>query len=80
MAYITKSLHDDPSYRPQLLRWILWWFAYQFSKLLAPKLRHNRKPWPWDLTAAEIAGGLVGLFGEYRRSKKRVEALRRQYA
>jgi GT2 family glycosyltransferase len=80
MAYITKSLHDDPSYRPQLLRWILWWFAYQFSKLLAPKLRRNRKPWPLDLTAAEIAGGLVGLFGEYRRSKKRVEALRRQYA
>ena len=80
MAYITKSMHDDPLYRRKLLRWILWWFGYQFSKLLAPKLRRNRKPWPWDLTAVEIAGGIVGLFGEYRRSKKRIEALRRQYA
>jgi GT2 family glycosyltransferase len=80
MAFVTKSLRDDPSYRPKILRWILWWFAYQFSKLLAPYLRRNRKSWPWDLAAAEIAGGVVGLFGEYGRSRKRVEALRKQYA
>jgi GT2 family glycosyltransferase len=80
MAFVTKSLRDDPSYRPKILRWILWWFAYQFSKPIAPYLRRNRKSWPWDLAAAEIAGGVVGLFGEYARSRKRVEALRRQYA
>jgi GT2 family glycosyltransferase len=80
MAYVTKSLREDPSYRPKILHWILWWFAYQLSKLFAPYLRRNRKSWPWDLTAAEIAGGIVGLFGEYDRSRKRVEALRREYA
>ncbi len=80
MAYVTKSLRDDPSYRPKILRWILWWFGYQLSKIFTPYLRRNRKPWPWDLVAAEIAGGIVGLFGEYDRSRKRVEALRRQYA
>jgi GT2 family glycosyltransferase len=80
MAYMTKSLRDDPLYRPKILRWILWWFAYQLTKLFTPYLRRNRKPWPWDLAAAEIAGGIVGLFGEYDRSRKRIEALRRQYA
>jgi GT2 family glycosyltransferase len=80
MAYVTKSLREDPSYRPKILHWILWWFAYQLSKLFAPYLRRNRKSLPWDLTAAEIAGGIVGLLGEYERSRKRVEALRREYA
>ena len=80
MAYVTKSLREDPLYRPKILHWILWWFAYQLSKLFAPYLRRNRKSWPWDLAAAEIAGGIVGLFGEYDRSRKRVEALRREYA
>jgi GT2 family glycosyltransferase len=80
MAYVTKSLREDPSYRPKILHWILWWFAYQLSKLFAPYLRRNRKSLPWDLTAAEIAGGIVGLFGEYDRSRKRIEALRRDYA
>jgi GT2 family glycosyltransferase len=80
MAHMTKALRDDPVYRPKILRWILWWFAYQFTKLFAPYLRRNRKPWPWDLAVAEIAGGVVGLFGEYDRSRKRVEVRRRRYA
>ena len=80
MACMSKSLRHDPVYRPKILRWILWWFAYQFAKLFAPYVRRNRKPWPWDLAAAEIAGGIVGLLGEYGRSRKRVEALRRRYA
>jgi len=80
MACMTKSLRDDPAYRPKILRWILWWFGYQVAKVFAPYLRRNRKPWPWDLAAAEIAGGIVGLLGEYDRSRKRVEALRRRYA
>ncbi len=80
MAYVSKSLRTDPSQRPQIRRWILWWFAYQLSKVIAPFLRLDRRPWPWDLVAAEIAGGIVGLLGEYDRSVSRVEALRRQYA
>jgi GT2 family glycosyltransferase len=80
MAYVSKSFRTDPSQRPKIRRWILWWFAYQLSKVFAPFLRRNQQPWPWDLAAAEIMGGIVGLFGEYERSRSRIRALRRQYA
>ena len=80
MAYMVKTFRDDTSQRAKIRRWILWWFAYQCSKIFAPFLRRNRKRWPWDLVIAEIAGGIVGLLGEYDRSRKRVEVLRREYA
>jgi GT2 family glycosyltransferase len=80
MAFVSKSLRTDPSERAKIYRWILWWFAYQLSKIFAPFLRLNRQPWPWDLVAAEIAGGIVGLFGEYERSRNRIASLRRQHA
>ncbi|MBI1789611.1 MAG: glycosyltransferase [Acidobacteria bacterium] len=80
MAYVSKSWRTDPSERPKIRRWILWWFAYQLSKIFVPFLRRNRRPLPWDLVAAEIAGGIVGLLGEYDRSRSRVDLLRREYA
>jgi hypothetical protein len=80
MAYVVKTFREDTSQRPKIRRWILWWFAYQLSKIFVPFLRRKRQRWPWDLVIAEIAGGVVGLLGEYDRSRKRVEALRREYA
>jgi hypothetical protein len=80
MAYVVKTFRADTSQRPKIRRWILWWFSYQLSKILVPFLRRNRKPWPWDLVIAEIAGGIVGLLGEYDRSLKRIETRRREYA
>jgi GT2 family glycosyltransferase len=80
MAYVVKTYREDTSQRSKLRRWILWWFSYQLSKIFVPFLRRNRKPWPWDLAFAEIAGGIVGLLGEYDRSRKRIEVLRKEYA
>jgi hypothetical protein len=42
-----------------------------------PFLRKTRKSWPLDLVIAELAGGVVGLMGEYGRSLKRIELRRR---
>jgi GT2 family glycosyltransferase len=80
MAFVSKSWKTDPTQRPKIRRWILWWLSYQLSKVFVPFLRRNRKSWPWDLVTSEIAGGVAGLFGEYRRSQARVEAIRRQYS
>ena len=80
MAYVSKSWRADPSQRSKIRRWVLWWFAFQMSKVVTPFLRRTRQPWPWDLVAAEIAGGITGLLGEYDRSRNRVEILRRRYA
>lgn len=79
MAFITKSWRHDPSQRPKMARWLLWWLSYQLSKFV-PFLRRNRKPWPLDLVVAEIAGGAAGLCGAYDRSLARTERLRRQHA
>jgi GT2 family glycosyltransferase len=80
MAYITKSWRAEPEQRPKIRRWVLWWLVYQTGKLFAPLLRRSAKRWPWDMVLAEIAGGIVGLCGEYDRSLRRVERLRRRFA
>ena len=80
MAYITKSWRAEPEQRPKIRRWVLWWLVYQTGKLFVPLLGRSAKRWPWDMVLAEIAGGVVGLCGEYDRSLRRVERLRRRFA
>jgi len=80
MAYITKSWRAEPEQRRKIRQWVLWWLVYQMGKLLAPVLRRSSKRWPWDMVLAEIVGGIVGLCGEYVRSRRRVERLRRRFA
>jgi len=79
MAFLTKSWRTDPVARQKLQRWVLWWASYQFSKILVPFLRKNRKSWPWDMVLAEIGGAIAGICGAYDRSLARVERLRRQF-
>jgi hypothetical protein len=80
MAFLTKSWRADPGARSKLRHWVLWWASYQFSKILLPFLRKNRRRWQWDLVLAEIGGGIAGLCGAYDRSLARIERLRRQYS
>jgi GT2 family glycosyltransferase len=80
MAYVNKSWRHDREERPKIRRWVFWWLCYQLSKIFVPFLRRNRARWPWDLVAAEVLGGIVGLCGEYDRSIARVERLRREFA
>jgi len=80
MAYVNKSWRHDVAERPKIRRWVFWWLCYQLSKIFVPFLRRNRGSWPWDLVAAEVLGGIVGLCGEYDRSVSRMEQLRREFA
>ena len=79
-AYLVKSWRSDPSQRPVILRWILWWLCFQLAKAFVPFLRRSRVGSPWDLVFAEILGGIVGLCGEYDRSIARVKRLGSQHA
>lgn len=80
MAYITKCYRHDPTQRHEIRKWVLWWFAFHASKILAPSLRGDRRRLPFDLVLAELFGGVIGLLGEYDRSLRRVAARRRRYA
>jgi GT2 family glycosyltransferase len=80
MAYITKSWRTDLEQRAKIRRWVIWWLVYQMGKLFAPFRSKSGKRWPWDMVLAEIAGGIVGLCGEYDRSVRRIERLRRRFA
>jgi glycosyltransferase involved in cell wall biosynthesis len=80
MAYVSKSYQTDLTQRSNIRRWIWWWFAWQLSKILVPFLRKSRKSWPLDMVIAELAGGVIGLMGEYRRSLRRIETRRRLYS
>ena len=79
MAFLTKSWRIDPEARPKIRRWMVWWLSYQLSKIFFPYLRRNRGRWPADMVIAEIFGAIAGICGEYDRSAKQIEELRRQF-
>lgn len=78
MAFVIKSYGSDPPQRSQLRRLILWWLKYQLRQVKA-RLR-GRHPLPLPMLLSEFWGGIVGLFGEYPRSLKRVDQIRRQFS
>jgi GT2 family glycosyltransferase len=78
MAFIAKSYQSDPEESAKWRRLLGWWFQHQLRQFLRSLLgRHALTP---DLVLAELSGGVVGLLGEYSRSLKRTEAIRRQYS
>ena len=76
MAFIVKTYQQDPSQRSKLRRMIGWWFQYQLRQLGESLLGLHVPP---GMVLAEIWGGIVGLWGEYPRSRKRVEKIRQQF-
>jgi hypothetical protein len=80
MCYLTKCLKTDPERRINLLRLTLWWFSNHAGRLLEHlvKRMRRREHFPLSLLAGELWGGVVGLFGGYARSKRRVEKIRRR--
>ena len=75
MAFVAKSYRAEPSQRAKFRRLITWWVGRGVA-MLVRRVRGGDAP-PADLVLAELAGGAVGLCGEYRRSLRRVERLRR---
>ncbi|MEG4586113.1 glycosyltransferase [Microcoleus sp. MOSTC5] len=78
MAFVVKSYQTDPSQRSKL-RWLVgWWFADQLNQL--QKSVRGCHVLPPTMILAELWGGVVGLFGEYPRSLKRIEKMRQKFA
>ena len=75
MAFITKTYAADPAARPALRRLVLWWFLWMTARFV--RRRKGREPIPADMLRAELSGGVKGLFGEYRRSVRRSDRIRR---
>jgi GT2 family glycosyltransferase len=78
MAFVVKSYQSDPPQRSKLRRLVWWWLNYQLERF-KNSLR-GRSPLPPGMILAELWGGVVGLLGEYPRSLKRTEQIRRQFS
>ncbi|BCL37655.1 glycosyltransferase family 2 protein [Nostoc sp. MS1] len=78
MAFVIKAYQTDPPQRSKLRALIWWWVKYQL-KQLRDSWRGNHVL-PINMILAEMWGGIVGFFGEYPRSMKRIETIRRQFS
>lgn len=78
MAFLMKSHASDVEGRSRIRSTVAWWFPYQGGKLCKSLLR--RHALPPDLLLAELWGGVVGLAGEYGRSRRRVRRIRERFA
>jgi glycosyltransferase involved in cell wall biosynthesis len=78
MAYLSKTASVDATQRRKAARLVAWWLRYQAGSVAAslPPRGELRA----DLALAELAGGLVGLSGSYRRSRRRVGRIRAAHA
>lgn len=78
MAFVMKAYQTDPAQRSNLRNLILWWIHDQLKQLRDSwRGRHVLPP---KMILAEIWGGVMGFFGEYSRSLKRIETIRRQFS
>ncbi len=78
MAFVEKNYHNDPSQRARFRRLVVWWFWDQILQMTAA-LR-GKHALPFSMVFAEFCGGMIGAFGEYSRSLKRVATVRRVFA
>ncbi len=76
MTFIEKSSKKDPSQSIKFRILKRQWFKSQVRHLI--KSLRGRYVLPPDMVAAELWGGIVGLLGEYSRSQKRIEKIKRQ--
>jgi glycosyltransferase involved in cell wall biosynthesis len=77
MSFVIKSFQADPSQRSKLLQMIAWWLKNQLWQLRQSLT--GQHVLPPAMVLAEFWGGLIGMFGEYARSQRRVAAIRRQW-
>jgi glycosyltransferase involved in cell wall biosynthesis len=78
MAFVVKSYQNDPAKRPQFRALVRWWIKDQLKQLY--QSFRGRHVLPPAMIWAELWGGIVGFFGEYPRSLKRIEEIRRQFS
>jgi glycosyltransferase involved in cell wall biosynthesis len=74
MAFLDKSRRTDPELRHRHLGMIAWWFGDQARSLLRSISKRDLRS--ARFTLAEIRGGIMGLAGEFDRSRARVNGIR----
>jgi GT2 family glycosyltransferase len=78
MAVAAKWYQSDPQMRQRWRLLIIRWFETQIVDLLRAVVR--RQSTPLSCLLPEVLGGLVGLLGEYGRSCRRIEIIRRRHS
>lgn len=73
LAFLAKCW-SQPADRPAVARMVAWWLGYELR--LVAKGVLGRDGMTLDLATAELLGGMVGLGGEYGRSKRRVAVIK----
>ena len=74
MAFVEKNYRSDVVERTRFRRLVIWWVTDQLMQLRQALCREHVLP--FSMVLAEFCGGVVGIFGEYSRSLKRVAAVR----
>jgi len=78
MSFVAKSYGSDADQRRKLRRVVRWWYANQLVELVSStRAASSTRP---RLVTAELAGGITGLAGTYRRSLKRTRRIRERWA
>jgi GT2 family glycosyltransferase len=77
MAFASKSHASDRSLRPLWRILILRWFSSHARELAAALF--GRHCLPASFLLWELVGGVVGLFGEYGRSRRRIAEIKRRH-
>jgi glycosyltransferase involved in cell wall biosynthesis len=78
MAYITKCQQSDPDLTERHRAIRSWWIRDRIDALLRALRKLSLSE--TRFVAAELRGGVIGMAGEYRRSRKRIAAIRERAA
>ena len=74
MAFLEKTYEADPTQRLKIRGMVAWWLTRYSRTTLGGVVRRDRDRVRLDV--AELQGGLVGLTGSYRRSRRRTQAIK----
>jgi GT2 family glycosyltransferase len=77
MAFASKAYDRDLQFRSRWRKLIFCWFGKNLKELTISMI--GQHVLPARLLFLELCGGIVGLCGEYERSKHRVQKIRREY-
>jgi GT2 family glycosyltransferase len=78
MAFLVKAMRTDPGIAGRQRGMLRWWLIEQTRSIV--KALVLAKALDLRLAFAELSGGVQGLLGEYDRSQRRIEAIRRSHA
>jgi glycosyltransferase involved in cell wall biosynthesis len=78
MAFLTKSRRHDPALRCKQTAMLRWWLIDKVADVIAAAVRLRFQE--LGFLTAELWGGLVGIAGEYERSRRRVQKIREQFS